>query len=274
MNLVEIEQDMAVPSRAREKAAMLNYQLFAERPPAHCKRPPVIEAGKECCSERCCWKVRLRDEFSKKQWSRDDCARDRRCNECIEDKIAVKKQSERSPFGADTSTATVQTTLDAPATIPPAAAPAATTTTTTTSPPAASAWPAWRFAKRSDSLLHPSVYNIRTAKMEYHRIHRSWLLGDLLRRSPGRGCSSDGTFRLMARTRTDGQARAHPPPPLCAPSPAPWWSPLPAHATPCFRLLRCWCSSSATTTRSSLGTSCAASRGLRCASASSYSAKG
>ena len=31
------------------------------------------------------------------------------------------------------------------------------------------------------------------------------LLSDIVRRSPGRGVSSDGTFRLLARTKTDGQ---------------------------------------------------------------------
>lgn len=73
-------------------------------------------------------------------------------------------------------------------------------------------WPAWRLQKHSDSLLFASVANIRTTLIEYHKIYKPLLLGDLVRRSPGRGASSDGTFRLMARTKTDGKARCSPPP--------------------------------------------------------------
>ena len=43
------------------------------------------------------------------------------------------------------------------------------------------------------------------ALLEFHKIHHPYLLGDLVRRAPGRAASSDGTFRLMARTRTDGR---------------------------------------------------------------------
>jgi hypothetical protein len=75
-------------------------------------------------------------------------------------------------------------------------------------PAPACKWPAWRFANMSDSLLHPTAANIKTAKLEYHRIYKPWLLGDMLRRTPGRCCSSDGTFCLMARTQSDGQVRA------------------------------------------------------------------
>lgn len=72
-------------------------------------------------------------------------------------------------------------------------------------------WPAWRLQKHSDSLLFPSVANIRTTLIEFHKIYAPLLLGDLVRRSPGRGASSDGTFRLMARTNTDGKVRCSPP---------------------------------------------------------------
>ena len=69
-------------------------------------------------------------------------------------------------------------------------------------------WPMWRLAKQSDSLLHPTAENIRTTITEYYAVHKPMLLGDLVRRSPGRGISSDGTFRLMLRTRTEGQVLA------------------------------------------------------------------
>jgi hypothetical protein len=49
--------------------------------------------------------------------------------------------------------------------------------------------------------------NIRTSLIEYHKIYQPWLLGDMLRRSPGRAASSDGTFRLVLRTKTDGKVR-------------------------------------------------------------------
>ena len=36
------------------------------------------------------------------------------------------------------------------------------------------------------------------------QIYRPYLLGDILRRAPGRAASIDGTFRLIHRTKTDG----------------------------------------------------------------------
>jgi hypothetical protein len=133
-------------------------------------------------------------------------------------------------FGAST-VQTTQTTLDGgvPVVAPPRAAVVAPPRAPTIAPaeaqlaaagdgaavPApACKWPAWRFANMSNSLLHPTAANIKTAKLEYHRIYKPWLLGDMLRRTPGRCCSSDGTFRLMTRTRSDGQvstiaARCH-----------------------------------------------------------------
>ena len=65
-------------------------------------------------------------------------------------------------------------------------------------------WPGWRLQQMSDSLLHASAHNIRVTLIEYHRLLKPILLGDMIRRSPGRGMSMDGTFRLMNRTKTDG----------------------------------------------------------------------
>ena len=68
----------------------------------------------------------------------------------------------------------------------------------------AAKWPSWRLPKMSDSLLHPTTNNLRSTYVALHAQYEPWLLGDMLRRSPGKGASSDGTFRLMMRTRTDG----------------------------------------------------------------------
>ena len=70
--------------------------------------------------------------------------------------------------------------------------------------PAASApekWPAWRLPKFSNSLLYPTALNLRSTLVSLHRRLEPWLLGDMVRRSPGKGASSDGTFRLMMRTK-------------------------------------------------------------------------
>ena len=66
-------------------------------------------------------------------------------------------------------------------------------------------WPAWRLQQMSNSLLHPTAHNIRVTLTEYHKLVKPLLMGDMIRRSLGRGASSDGTFRLMIRTKTDGQ---------------------------------------------------------------------
>ena len=79
-------------------------------------------------------------------------------------------------------------------------------------PPAPPAWPPWHFAKYSDSLLHPTAANIRTSKLEYYKIYKPFLIGDIVRRSPGRAASSDGTFRIMGRTKSDGEVPLPPPP--------------------------------------------------------------
>ena len=60
----------------------------------------------------------------------------------------------------------------------------------------------------SDSLLHPTAKNIRSIYVALHEQFEPYLLGDMVRRSPGKGASSDGTFRLILRTRTDGKVLA------------------------------------------------------------------
>ena len=71
-------------------------------------------------------------------------------------------------------------------------------------PRARAKWPGWRLQQMSDSLLHASAHNIRVTLIEYHGLLKPLLLGDMIRRSPGRGMSMDGTFRLLIRTKTDG----------------------------------------------------------------------
>lgn len=66
-------------------------------------------------------------------------------------------------------------------------------------------WPEWVFFDMNNSLLHPTARNLRNILLEYHKIYKPYLLGDIVRRSPGRGASSDGTFRVILRTRTDGR---------------------------------------------------------------------
>ena len=69
-------------------------------------------------------------------------------------------------------------------------------------------WPEWRFPNYSNSLLYPTAKNLRSTYVALHAQYEPWLLGDLVRRSPGTGASSDGTFRLMLRTKTDGRVRS------------------------------------------------------------------
>ena len=68
-----------------------------------------------------------------------------------------------------------------------------------------SKWPRWRLPKFTDSLLYPTAKNLRSTYVALHEQYKPWLLGDIVRRSPGKGASSDGTFRLMMRTKTDGR---------------------------------------------------------------------
>jgi len=51
--------------------------------------------------------------------------------------------------------------------------------------------------------VYPSNANIQKVLKGFHRIAKPMLMSDMARRSPGRTCSSDGTFRLMSRTITD-----------------------------------------------------------------------
>lgn len=53
-------------------------------------------------------------------------------------------------------------------------------------------WPEWMFFDMNNSLLHPTARNIRTMLLEYFQIYKPYLLGDIVRRYPGRGASSDG----------------------------------------------------------------------------------
>ena len=51
--------------------------------------------------------------------------------------------------------------------------------------------------------MYPSNANIQKVLKCFHRIAKPRLISDMFRRSPGRTCSSDGTFPLMSRTITD-----------------------------------------------------------------------
>ena len=56
-----------------------------------------------------------------------------------------------------------------------------------------------------NSLLHPTPANLRTTLINYHHMFKGHLVADIMRRSPGRTISSDGTFRLMSRTTGSAQ---------------------------------------------------------------------
>ena len=162
----------------------------------------------------CCKKLLPRDEFSKKQWGRADEDEDRRCKECIEENVPLQAPLVFGPGGG------IQTTMDASSAASAADASAATASvssaasaTVTSSAAAKDAeqwWLAWRLPKLSASLLHPTALNLRSILISLHRQLEPWLLGDMVRRSPGKGASSDGTFRLMMRTRTDGTVELPP----------------------------------------------------------------
>jgi hypothetical protein len=110
---------------------------------------------------------------------------------------------------ATTATATANANATITANTTTATTANATTATTATATANAtewpSRWPAWRLPKMTDSLLHPTALNLRSILIALHAQYEPWLLGDMVRRSPGKGASSDGTFRLMMRTRTDGK---------------------------------------------------------------------
>ena len=72
--------------------------------------------------------------------------------------------------------------------------------------PTSTLWPTWSFLNMSDSLVVPTSKSIRTILVSYHRLYKPMLLGDLVRRSPGRCCSTDATFKLMIRTISEGKA--------------------------------------------------------------------
>ena len=232
-NLSEIAAELSTAADARQKDLYARYVSFASRfllsggVSTASAEPPPPELIKACYSARCLSRLLPRAEFSKKQWERKDADADRRCSECIDDKIALHAPA---TFGADTSTATVQTFIpfEAAAMTETLAATTGTLAATTgtlaatmgtlaattealAATEAASAplgsvlWPAWRLPKMSASLLHPTALNLRSILIALHRQLEPWLLGDMVRRSPGKGASSDGTFRLMMRTRTDGK---------------------------------------------------------------------
>ena len=77
-------------------------------------------------------------------------------------------------------------------------------------------WPRWRLSKASHSLLHPTAKNIRVALIEYHKIHRPALLGDIVGcrpTAPSASCCARG-----AMARSGSPAPPHPPsPPLTSP---------------------------------------------------------
>ena len=72
-------------------------------------------------------------------------------------------------------------------------------------PPEGGKWPPWRRHNPDNSLLHPTPANLRTTLINYHHMFKGHLVADIMRRSPGRTISSDGTFRLMARTTGSAQ---------------------------------------------------------------------
>jgi hypothetical protein len=66
-------------------------------------------------------------------------------------------------------------------------------------------WPPFTLPELSCSLLVPSARNLRRVILNFHATWKPYLLADMVRRTPGEGISSDGTFRLMMRTRSDGK---------------------------------------------------------------------
>ena len=66
-------------------------------------------------------------------------------------------------------------------------------------------WPAWRHPNEKSSLLFPTHRNIRKIIMRAGDTFEPYLLGDLVRRAPGAFAASDGTYRLLIRTHSDGK---------------------------------------------------------------------
>jgi len=205
-----------LPLQARTQSAVQSYLSFVDRfggegaasEPGGFKASagPPPAAGMLCCySERCKGAPKAAEAFSATQRKANKNKSVRRCKVCIADQVG---QLEKPLFG-DECRHTRQTTLTTLKVVAPIGPSAGTAAAVELSPSAQStqalppAWPAWRFCNLDKTLVCPSNANIQKVLKGFHRIAKPMLMSDMARRSPGRTCSSDGTFRLMSRTITD-----------------------------------------------------------------------
>ena len=161
----------------------------------------------------CCYSIRCRgtevfngkDSFSQTQLEKP--IRSRRCSSCIDEKFELIDPS--VPLsGADASTSRGQQTTIAlrPESLGlgPQVAPLSVAAGDGKAlPPQGGKWPPWRRQHNPDNslfLLHPTPANLRTTLINYHEMFKGHIVANIMRRSPGRTISSDGTFRLLSRT--------------------------------------------------------------------------
>jgi hypothetical protein len=82
-------------------------------------------------------------------------------------------------------------------------------------------FPGWKFVNYNNSLWNPSKRNLRSLLINYYNMVEPELHAHIICRDPGRGASSDATFRLMIRTKGNhGKVPLLVPADMHAPAPA------------------------------------------------------
>ena len=211
-----------IPLQTRQLDALQSYLIFVQQFNEGLYGSDLAAAGAQTSTRSisrtgnrsgwCCYSTRCRgteclngkDSFSQTQLEKP--VRSRRCSSCIAEKFELIDPS--VPLsGADASTSRGQQTTIAlrPESLGlgPQVAPLSVAAGDGEAlPPEGGKWPPWRRHNPDNSLLHPTPanLNLKTTLINYHEVFKGHIVADIMRRSPGRTISSDGTFRLMSRT--------------------------------------------------------------------------
>ena len=209
-----------IPLQTRQLDALQSYLTFVQQFNEGLYGSDLAAAGAQTSTRSisrtgnrsgwCCYSIRCRgkeglngkDSFSQTQLEKPITSR--RCSSCITEKFELIDPS--VPLsGADASTSRgQQTTISLrPESLGlgPQVAPLSVAAGDGEAlPPEGGKWPPWRRHNPDNSLLHPTPANLKTTLINYHEVFKGHIVADIMRRSPGRTISSDGTFRLMSRT--------------------------------------------------------------------------
>ena len=214
-----------IPLQTRQLDALQSYLTFVQKFNEGLYGSDLAAAGAQTSTRSisrtgnrsgwCCYSIRCRgtevfkgkESFSQTQLEKP--MRSRRCSSCIAEKFELIDPS--VPLsGADASTSRGQQTTIAlrPESLGlgPQVAPLSVAAGDGEAlPPQGGNCPPWRMHNPDSSLLHPTPANLRTTLINYHEMFKGQIVADIMRRSPGRTISSDGTFRLMSRTTGSAQ---------------------------------------------------------------------